>query len=126
MNISPLEIYFVLQLDNVKDMLEGAAFLTGIGAVVYTVMSTIFNNIDGDESLKPLKPRYWAFAIVMMTAYALMPSSKTAAAMIILPPLVNEGLPAVGDEARELYNLAKQALENAVDAPATPPQDPQP
>lgn len=122
MNISPLQIYFVLQLDNIKDVLEAVSFFATIGAVVYTIMSMIFNNIDSTENLKPLKLRHWAFVIVMMTAYALAPSSKTAAAMIILPPLVNEGLPAVGDEARELYNLAKQALENAVQPPPETPQ----
>lgn len=120
MTISPLEIYLVLQLDRISNMLELLSFFGSVIAIIYWVVYMVHR--DSDYVTVPEIPaKIWAVLIVAITTTSVIPSSNTAAAMIILPPLVNEGLPAVGDEARELYDLAKQALENAVrPEPETP------
>lgn len=119
MTISPFEVYLVLQMDDINVGL-GIALLTSIVcAVVYTIF--IVHEYDGD--MKVYKLPFIAPAL-LLAMFSLTPSTKTLAAMFIVPPLVNEGLPVVTEEARELYGLARRALEEAIDQPE--PQRDQP
>jgi uncharacterized membrane protein YdcZ (DUF606 family) len=114
MTISPFEIYLVLQLDSIISAMMTAAIIGSVGVGFHALFVGV-NNADGFSAKLTPTPR-WAFVAVAVAflVATFAPSSKTAAAMIILPPIVNEGLPAIGDEARELYELARDALERSV------------
>ncbi|MFA6125493.1 hypothetical protein [Sphingomonas sp.] len=116
--ISAFDVYLVMQLDSIVVAVAIVAFLAAIVAVVLGIVF-IVSATDGygDKShtivRKPLKIAC-AVAAVTMTVSALIPSSKTAAAMIILPALTrDEVVEPLSKEAAELYGLAKQALKNA-------------
>lgn len=55
-----------------------------------------------------LAPRIAVVAGVLLTVNAFLPSTKTAAAMIVIPAVANNE--AIQREAGELYGIAKDAL----------------
>lgn len=107
--ISPWEIYWVMQLDAINTF-AGLASFTGIFAVM-AVWGFVLSETDG------LVPRIAASALTAMWAIVLavavfLPTSKTAAAMIVIPDIANnERFQA---EASDLYDLAKQGLKKIV------------
>jgi len=135
--ITPFEVYLVMQLDSVSCALG----VLGVGGLVFAAILTLFNglsqhNANSFPSLCNMDERKaaWAqraatrkkvllFAIPVFLINSLIPSSKTAAAMIILPALTSkEVTEPLAAEGKELYALAKQALRDAVDAaPETMP-----
>lgn len=90
MEISALAIYLVMQLDKLLNGLHFVVFCLGmalVGSIFLTpALSDLFN--------KPYSlPSYFrklliAFCI-LGSAYLLIPSSKTVAAMLVLPPVLN-------------------------------------
>lgn len=61
--------------------------------------------------LKKAKP-VAALTVLLATVATLLPSSKTAAAMVIVPAIANNET--IRKESGELYDLAKQALRDSV------------
>ena len=124
--ISPFEVYLVMQLDNVGKMF-GIAFGILLVAVVLTAICFFSAKAarcddDADSAWNIGKKLLWPFVIVA-TVGTLIPSSKTAAAMIILPALTSkEVTEPLAAEGKELYALAKQALRDAVDAKDEKPE----
>lgn len=135
--ITPWEIYWVLQLDSINAAITFFAFIAALVGGVALIASA-FCQFDSDpdawcaESNKQIAarnklraPRLFGVAWrVLLFAAApawviatFLPSTSTAAAMIIAPKIINS--PTVQHEAGDLYKLAKQALENAV----SPKQD---
>jgi len=56
--------------------------------------------------------------VVVISLVAVVPSSKTVAAMYILPKLATtENVAEMSTEAKELYKLAKACLKNLADEP---------
>src|SRR5574337_1039443 len=129
--ITPFEIYWILQLDSINAMLTFLAFVSGIVMSVLFIVSAIMASSNPDEWSFPgwkegaernLKRapvvRKYAFRVLIfvfapaLSLATLMPSTRTAAAMIVAPKIINS--PTVQHEAGDLYKLAKQALENAV------------
>lgn len=110
--ITPFNIYLVMQLDSIRDALGALAILVGAALVLGAFMSALIT--DGDC----FKDRVWqrwvaslgALMLLVSAVYAFLPSSKTAAAMIVLPALANNET--VREEAGELYDLAKGALRS--------------
>lgn len=127
MNISPWEIYWVLQLDSI-----GALFFVGAIVSAFAAAGILFAgalatdrgcypSAEQDKSwaqLKRLALRALVLTCVLAPCAALTPSTKTAAAMIVLPAVANNK--AIQHEAGDLYKLAKDALKNAV----TPAKEP--
>jgi hypothetical protein len=116
--ISSFDVYLVMQLDDIRF----AAFLL---ALAVFILGGVFlaSSLDCDD-----RPGFWGPAMILAalslwTIDAFTPSSKTAAAMILVPAMtsdqVTEPLTA---EAKELYALAKQALVNVAQKPADPPK----
>ena len=125
--ISPFEVYLVMQLDSLKGMFS---VLTGV-CVVFGVILAATLPIWADEHLPLFKgapeagmkwfKRVVAAGLLFLFVGTALPSTKTAAAMIVLPALTSEEVvKPLGDEARELYQLAKDALRKAVDTPDAP------
>ncbi len=124
--ISPAKIYFVMQLDSVS---AGLAFITCLGFAVVGV-SIVWNALskaDADafpsitdrearkvqwQSRDKWRNRILAFILPLFFINMIIPSSRTAAAMIVIPAIANnERFQA---EASDLYDLAKQGLKKIV------------
>lgn len=121
------QIYWILQLDSIGHLLDFAAIVLIITVAMFAVVGGIMkcdersketsNYIGGMTLHRQLR---WAvpLLIVFGLANTFVPSTKTMAAMIVLPAIVNNTK--LQHEAGELYNLAKQALVHAVHKDDTP------
>lgn len=106
--ISPFEIYLVMQLDSLVGLAVCFSIFFGIATLVAVV------GVVGDDLERPifaLVVTAGPFLAAVLTA-AILPSSKTAAAMIVIPAIANNEK--IQDEAGELYQLAKQGLKQVV------------
>lgn len=135
--ISPFEVYVVMQLDSISNGLAALTFITGslgvvIGAYGALELSSSKSCPELDISkreaataafLLPKARKLLVAATFLCLLLSFIPSSKTAAAMILVPALTSkEVIEPVGAEAKELYNLLKRGLTEYVDngqAPAT-------
>lgn len=123
--ISPLEIYVVLQMDSVKEALPfvvaacaigmgGCLFVGGIG----TSPQSWDSKDERDEKVVLKATAFkWAKRLLVVCSLSaavatLLPSTKTLAAMFIIPAVMNNET--VQKEASELYTMAKDALKEAV------------
>lgn len=130
--ISAFDVYLVMQLDSVGTFLT-VAFLIGI---VVCILLAIFGGINGNSSrmypsldssqreaavsaAQLSMARKLIIPVLLVGVFnSLIPSSKTAAALIILPALTSDAaFEAVAPEARELYELAKDALRSVASKP---------
>lgn len=122
--VSAFDVYLVMQLDSIRDALVVAAFLFGIlGHVVFGV--GVMSSADGEEwgpAVRKIGIRTVAAGVVAAIGVALVPSSKTAAAMILVPALTSkEVTEPLSREAGELYGLAKDALRSIAEKPKDKP-----
>lgn len=115
--ITAWDVYWVMQLDRVGDGFG----VTGCMSLIFGLIGTFFclahkNSIWGTEAktAKGLLPYMKGLVLLGLFNSAVsvfLPSSKTAAAMIVLPAITSDTVvEAVAPEARELYTLAKDAL----------------
>lgn len=124
--ISPWQIYLVMQLDSIRDLFGGIAISLIFGSVVigaFVLMHASDDeyswNIDRKDDRKNKRAGFvrairiaFPFAAVCLFAQAVIPSSKTAAAMIVIPAIANSEV--LQKEAGDLYQLAKQGLRELV------------
>lgn len=112
--ISPWEIYLVFQLDSIREFLAG---VSGVGLIASIVAAAMFPLLFDEDFGLNLSVK-WVFTplvsatFVAALLYAFVPSTKTAAAMIIIPKIANSET--IQREAEDLYGLAKRALVEAV------------
>lgn len=115
--VSPFDVYLVMQLDSIGSMF---LFFALVGSFVAVVLC-LFGSIEEEPAVLSWGRKVAAFAILSTLASGLLPSSKTAAAMILIPALTSEEVVApVSAEARELYGLAKAALRNVAEREPKP------
>lgn len=119
--ITPLEVYAVMQLDVIIEAIRALAI--PLFSVTFLVLPLIlsFFWIEGREMKEMPKPFFFLWAVLLYACcffgglLAFLPSTKTAAAMIILPAITSdEVVEPMGKEARELYELAKKVLRDNV------------
>ena len=123
--ISPLEIYIVLQMDSVKEALPFAvaASACGIGACLFVggigASPLSYDSKDEHDQKVVLRAASFKWAKRLLVACslsaataALLPSTKTLAAMFIIPAVMNNET--VQKEAVGLYTMAKDALKEAI------------
>lgn len=132
--ISPFEVYLVMQLSSIGSFFFIAGVISsaalGCGALFHSMNRTEYDkkyDASGYENagifLKKVPFRALLPASLFFIS-ALIPTTKTAAAMIILPALTSkEVTEPLAKEGKELYALAKQALRDAVDAKPEPSED---
>jgi hypothetical protein len=113
MELSMRHVYLVMQLDSICGTAKFLCLLTGLWcffALFYTHYQYTMNN-GGIKSLIPLGVLASVFVFLLMLC-AFLPSSKTAAAMVILPKIANSEMVTkeIPKEISELYTLAKEAL----------------
>lgn len=124
--ISPWQIYWVMQLDSIS---AGLTFITCFGLVIVggsILWNTLSKNDAKEfpslcnveerkiqwESRDKWRNRTLLFILPLFFFNMLIPSSKTAAAMIVIPAIANNQR--VQSEASELYDLAKIGLKKLV------------
>jgi uncharacterized protein YqhQ len=106
--ITPFEVYIVMQADSVGKVVGLISILLGVA----TLMCLLFGHIEEEEKAIAAGKKTAIALIISLAFSALLPSTKTAAAMIVIPAIVNNE--ALQKEAGDLYKIAKQALADAV------------
>ena len=114
-------IYWILQLDSIGEglailILIGAC-LVGITAIFGTMQrSRCYREDDPDiasgKALQALAAKWAKPLAALFVLMLFIPSTKTVAAMVVLPAIANNET--IRKESGELYDLAKQALRDAV------------
>jgi len=126
MTISPFTVYLVMQADEVCTAFFLASIISPVGAAALFAMYHM-------DSYKRTSPLYkderdqvesylstllrWAKRLSVLSAVSLplavlLPSTKTLAAMIIVPAIVNSD--AIQKDVPEIYELAKDRLKEAL------------
>lgn len=108
-------IYWILQLDSINSAFGTIALISGIASSSAFVFSGIVWLNQEEQAAKIIRKfsyrAAWIFAITIASG-ALIPSTKTAAAMVVIPAIANNET--IRNEAADLYKLAKDALRDAV------------
>ena len=113
--VSPFEVYLVMQLDSFVTLLAVAGALSILGGGFALIEA---NTSFGNKEWAAPARKVILSGIAAAFLAAIIPSSKTAAAMIVIPALTSaDVVEPVGREAREVYALAKKALRNLADEP---------
>lgn len=120
--ITPFEVYLIFQLDALRSTLEAFAVVFGMGIIPFTVLACI-GHAENQPNMFLWGRRLIAVCVVIclgsITLRGVLPTSKSMAAIVILPAVVNNE--AVQVEAREIYNLAKEGLRTLVTPDEAPP-----
>lgn len=112
--MTPFQVYLLLQMDSLNTALGIILLMLSLLLVVLTFHACM-EGWDYYEGKSIYKKCAWAFLVTLPLA-TLCPSTKTVAAMIVLPRVTSpQALDAMGKEGQELYALAKKALENLAD-----------
>jgi hypothetical protein len=119
-NLTAWDIYWVMQLDSIGSALSIASVLFTVVGGIATVIYKFASACDDKDAREVAKGARFgipvlALGLLSWTACTMLPSTKTAAAMVVVPALVNSE--AIKKEAGDLYGLAKQALTDAVGKP---------
>lgn len=123
--MSPILVYLLFQADNISSSLGFIAVMAGL-ALVISIPLRIVAKLDA-ETDAGAAAAYRVCGVVnlicpfLIAAGILMPSTKTVAAMIVLPKITSpQALDTMSKESRDIYDLAKKALTKlADDKPAT-------
>jgi len=113
--ISAWDIYWVMQLDSINDTLGLFAFFAIVGGLLASVARVVAKaDADTDPSaaafVRATRVAPWVLSAGLL-AWAIstaLPSTKTAAAMVVIPAVANNQ--AIQHEAADLYGIAKDAL----------------
>lgn len=116
--MTPFEIYLMLTLDKIVGLLFGAAFVcfiaTAVSAFIFNVADKEINGEAKKEAKKAL-----SFAAPLLAffciAYVLTPSTKTAIAMYVIPPVVNsEAAQRIPDILNKSLDLIDKKLDESL------------
>lgn len=133
--ISPFTVYLVMQLDSIGATVTFASVITGVLAAVLFLFASSERGssqsypdheiskrqaANADRLFSKVKPAF-VCASIFCALSVLLPSSKTAAAMYVIPAIANSE--AVQNEAGDLYEMAKQAMRKLT-ADEAKPADP--
>jgi cobalamin synthase len=124
--ISAWDVYLVMQLDSVSCLANALTLLAFAATAIcigWHAMSAGEDHWSWNQQKLPERQEFRrklrgsakkaaAVALTFAVITALIPSSKTVAAMIVLPAIANNET--VQTEAADLYKLAKKALAEAV------------
>ena len=124
--ISAWDVYWVMQLDSISVLISGLLAVSAVVCAGLFLVQAVHAGEDcwswNEGSIQERKEfrrtirghgaRALVAAMFFALASALTPSSKTVAAMLILPAIANNET--IQREAGDLYGLAKEALREAV------------
>lgn len=97
MEISPWLIYWLIQLDSICKFVDVVAFLGSLLLIILIVVRTAWANAprydDGAKAFYNATTSICKFSSVIIPIFVLLnvfiPNTKTVAAMILIPPIVN-------------------------------------
>lgn len=92
MDITPIQMYWILKLDNIIDLFVGVGLATGIGSILFCVVGAL-----SIADYKAMKKKTYAFilSIVLFISFfsfasaSFIPSTKQLAAIIVIPKIIN-------------------------------------
>ena len=139
--MSEWTVYWVMQMDHIRDILGGAMVIFLIffvlsvlfKIIISVVLSSMGKNNGHDPEwrdpdyeqavrLNKVSKKLMWYSVPLFVIFGiiniLLPTTKTLASVYILPKIFNS--PIVRQEAKEMYNLAKQALAKAADIESKP------
>lgn len=114
-------IYWILQLDSIREGLMiltvMLALLAGFAALFGTIQSSsCYRDDDPDiaagKAKQAMAAKWMKPVLALFVLTLFIPTTKTVAAMVIIPAIANNET--IRKESGELYDLAKQALRDAV------------
>ena len=131
-----VDLYWILKLDDIRETLSYSSVFLGfslfvifaclVGFIIinYEMMSS-YNSTEEKERLKVIwgavkKVLNTAIGVVVVSIFLLLvstflPSTKQMAAAIVLPKIATEeNIEVLTGEAKEIYELAKAGLKNAI------------
>jgi mannose/fructose/N-acetylgalactosamine-specific phosphotransferase system component IIC len=129
--MNAFSLYLILQLDSIGTTL---AIVSIVGALASVIGLAAAACTRGDESCRSevdhtVSNEIFKYAkrglitcVALFAFNGLLPSSKTAAVMIVLPAVANNEN--IQREAGELYQIAKQGLADLVKKAVTPKEEP--
>ena len=116
--ITPLELYFVLQLDNIKVFLCEASkilFVINIVAIILAFGDFILSRNHEKRYLVGSIAALLLLTIPLAACQAMLPGTKQMATILILPKIASEeNVDYLTQEAKELYSIAKEGLKNSI------------
>jgi hypothetical protein len=121
--LTPFNLYLIMQLDNIRN----AMIIPIIILILLTVagfimmMSNIINSDIPEKQFgdpwhilgKKIFRRAGLGSAFVLALIAFLPSSRSAAVIVVLPAIVNNE--AIQKEAADLYQLAKEGLRRLVE-----------
>lgn len=124
------QVYWVMQLDGIGYTLTFFTFALVCAALQFLFIGSLITErgssyaTDKQDAARATIQRRtkWLVigAIATATVNVFVPTTKTAAAMVVLPAIANSE--AIRAEAGDLYHIAKQALREAVTDDQPEPQ----
>ena len=118
--ITPFMVYVVLQMNSINGLLLFMALITAASTLLFLILRASWSPCSYTDEDR-IAYEKWLRRSLISAAIAgiilgLSPSSKTLAAMLILPALTSEEvIKPVGKELKELYDLAKDGLRSIVE-----------
>ena len=118
MEITTSTLYWILMLDNISKTIAGFAIIMGILCVVFIVFAPPMSNFEDKETRRIMKLSIipGVLAMFFFALFALTPTTKQMATILIAPKLINsefiqKDLP---KETKELYGMAKSYLKQQI------------
>ena len=112
--ISPFEVYLIFQLDAIRGAAEGVLLISAIisAALIFVGCMAASEGVLSWKLYAYIVAITGSITFGSLLTVALVPSSKSAAAIILIPAIANNE--SVQAEASELYTLAKEGLRTLV------------
>jgi hypothetical protein len=130
--MNAFSLYLILQLDSIGNTLMIVSIvgtLAGLIALIVAAVQRGDENWPGREADHTTSNAIFKHAkrglitcVALFAVNGLLPSSKTAAVMIVLPAVANNEN--IQREAGELYQIAKQGLADLVKKAVAPKDEP--
>lgn len=111
-------VYWLFKLDDIQTLFQVASFILVIGAMVstvgYFISRSYYDKQDKKTCLKFMRPLI-PVAITCLVVAVLIPSTKTMAAIIVLPKIVSaENLDMVAKDGGDIYKLAMERIKDTL------------
>lgn len=122
--MSPFLVYLLFQSDSISAALTIIAVIAGLAfCIAVPVKMAAKFDMDTDDgaaiAYKTSRAAIWVCPF-LIAAGIFMPSTKTIAAMIVLPKITSpQAIDTMSKESRDIYDLAKKALANLADEKPT-------
>jgi len=110
--MSPLLVYLLFQADSISFAMMFIALVAGLAFVIALSLRPIAKSEAGKDEAAAIAYRMCRVVMwvcpLLIAAGIFMPSSKTIAAMIVLPKITSpQAIDTVSKESRDIYELAK-------------------